>query len=54
MEEKFFFMYHLRQKPEVAMSFPIFERKWFIERFIQQKEKENEAIEAAKQKSKRH
>ncbi len=36
------------------MSFPIFERKWYINRFIEQKEKENEAMEAAKQKSKRH
>lgn len=34
------------------MSLPINERKWIISRFIQQKEKENEAIEAARRKAK--
>jgi hypothetical protein len=34
------------------MALPINERKWMIERFIQQKEKENSAIEAAKRKAK--
>lgn len=33
------------------MSMYINERKWMIERFIQQKEKENEAMEAAKRKA---
>lgn len=34
------------------MTFPIHERKYMIERFIQQKDKENEALEAAKRKAK--
>lgn len=52
MEEVFFFMYHLHLPRESFMSLPINERKWLIERFIQQKEKENEALEAAKRKAK--
>jgi hypothetical protein len=51
MEEKFFFLYHMRLPPDVSMSMYINERKWMIERFIQQKEKENEAMEAAKRKA---
>jgi hypothetical protein len=31
---------------------PIFERKWQIERFIEQKRKENEAIDREKRKAK--
>lgn len=34
------------------MILPINERKWLIDRFIQQKEKENEAMEAARKKAK--
>jgi hypothetical protein len=34
------------------MSLPINLRKWIIERFIKQKEKENEAMESAKRKAK--
>lgn len=52
MEELFFFMYHMRQSRSNFMSLPINERKWLIERFIKQKEKENEAIEAARKKAK--
>lgn len=52
MEELFFFMYHMRQSRDNFMSLPINERKWLIERFIKQKEKENQAIEAAKRKAK--
>lgn len=50
MEEKFFFTYHMRSNPDIAMSMPIYERKWMIERFIKQKEKENQAMEAAQRK----
>ena len=50
MEEKFFFLYHLRMVPDLSMDLPINERKWMIERFIKQKEQENDAIEAAKKK----
>ena len=52
MEELFFFMYHMRQSRENFMTLPINERKWLIERFIQQKEKENEAMESARRKAK--
>lgn len=52
MEEKFFFMYQLHT--EQCMTFPIHERKWYIERFIEQKEKENQAIESAKRKGGKH
>jgi hypothetical protein len=41
----------MRLPPDVSMSMYINERKWMIERFIQQKEKENEAMEAAKRKA---
>lgn len=52
MEELFFFMYHMRQSRENFMTLPINERKWLIDRFIQQKEKENEAMESARKKAK--
>ena len=52
MEELFFFMYHMRQSRDNFMTLPINERKWLIDRFIKQKEKENEAIEAARRKAK--
>lgn len=35
-----------------SMSLPINFRRWMIERYIQQKEKENEAMEAARKKAK--
>jgi len=52
MEEKFFFLYHLHLDSNGSMTMPINERKWMIERFIQQKERENQAIQAAKSKAK--
>jgi hypothetical protein len=52
MEEQFFFMYHLKQSRDSFMSLPINERKWLIERFVKQKEKENEAMESARRKAK--
>jgi len=52
MEEMFFFIYHLRQSRENFLALPINERKWIISRFIQQKERENEAMEAARKKAK--
>jgi hypothetical protein len=50
-EEKFFFLYQLQQPPQVSMEIPIYERKRYIERYLLQKEKENEAMEAAKRKA---
>lgn len=52
MEEVFFFQYHLHMGRFECMSMPVYERKWLIRRFIEQKEKENEAMEAAKKKKK--
>ena len=43
MEEVFFFIYHLHMDRDTALRLPINERKWMIERFIQQKQKENDA-----------
>lgn len=42
----------MKQSRENFMSLPINERKWLVNRFIQQKEKENEAMEAARRKAK--
>ena len=42
----------MKQSRENFMCLPINERKWLIERFIQQKEKENEAMESARKKAK--
>lgn len=33
-----------------ASLYPVFERKWIIERFMEQRKKENEEIEKAKKK----
>jgi hypothetical protein len=33
-----------------ADKYPIFERKWLIERFMEQRKKENEEIEKSKKK----
>ena len=48
LEEKFFFWYHYRTDPGISMSLPIIDRKWYIDRYIEQKERENQLIEAAK------
>ena len=40
MEEKFFFLYHMNLSWNLFQKMPINERKWTIERFIQQKDKE--------------
>jgi len=52
MEEEFFFVYHLHVMREEFLKYPITERKWLIERFIQQKNKENEQMEAERRKAK--
>lgn len=48
MEEIFFFQYHMHMSRIECMSIPVHERKWMIQRFIDQKRKENEAIDKAK------
>lgn len=51
-EEIFFFQYHMKLPMHNSMSLPIKFRKWMIDRYIQQKEKEHEAMEAARKKAK--
>lgn len=51
LEEQFFFMYHLRQGLHSSMSMPINTRKWMIDRYVQQKEQENEAMESQRRKA---
>ena len=36
-----------------AMAMPVHERKWLVDRFIEQKQKENSAMEDARRKAKR-
>lgn len=52
-EEIFFFQYHMRLPMASSMTLPINLRKWMIERYIDQKEKEKEAMDAQSRK-KRH
>lgn len=52
MEEAFFLQYHLRMGYRESLSLEVRERRWFIQRLIKQKQKENEAIEAAKRTAK--
>jgi hypothetical protein len=48
MEELFFFQYHMHMSKRDCMTLPVHERKWIIQRFIRQKQRESEAIEKAK------
>jgi len=48
MEEKFFYKYHLNTTFDECMSLPIHERKWYVQRFIEQKEREESAIKKAR------
>jgi len=50
-EEIWFFLYHLHVSEDEFMTIPINRRKWMIDRFIQQKERENQAMEAARRKA---
>jgi len=52
MEELFFFQYHMHMSKQDCMTIPIHERKWLIQRFIEQKKKESEAIERMKKQKK--
>jgi hypothetical protein len=53
MEEIFFFQYHLHMSRAEAFNMPVHERKWLIDRFIEQKQKENSAMEDARRRAKR-
>lgn len=50
MEELFFFQYHMHMSKQDCMTIPIHERKWLIQRFVDQKKKESEAVERMKKK----
>lgn len=50
MEELFLFHYHMHMSRADALSMPVFERKWVLNRFVEQKEKENEAMDKARKK----
>lgn len=49
-EEIFFFQYFMKLPFDRCMRMPINLRKWMVERYIQQKEKEHEALEAERRK----
>jgi hypothetical protein len=51
-EEIFFFQYHLRLSMEQSMRMPINLRKWMMHRYVQQRENEEKAMEAAKKRGK--
>lgn len=53
LEEIFFFMYNLGRNAHETLNLPINTRKWLTARFVEQKEKENEAIEAQRRAAKR-
>jgi hypothetical protein len=50
MDEQFFFLYHLNRSRSEFLEYPINERRYLIAKFIDQKEKEHEHIEKAKNK----
>lgn len=43
-------MYHMKQQWPHVMQLPVPERRWYVDRFIEQKEKEHKAAERARQK----
>lgn len=50
-EEIFFFQYQMHMDPEMCMRMPIVLRRWMIERFVEQRESENKAIESQQRKA---
>jgi hypothetical protein len=50
MEEMFFFIYHMGMDWRAFLQLPINARKWLVDKFIDQKNRENEAFEAAKRR----
>ena len=52
MDEFFFIMYHMKQSYSEVKKMPVYERKHFINMFIEQKTKENEAIESMRKNKK--
>jgi hypothetical protein len=53
MEEIFFYMYYMNGVTwQSAMRMKIYERKWYIERFVEQRHREQEQREADMRKAK--
>ncbi len=50
-EEQWFYLYNFQMPPWETNQLPILERKWFIDRFIKQKEREKEAYDRERSKS---
>jgi hypothetical protein len=50
LEEMFFFKYFMKIGREEFLKYPITERKWFIDRFIRQKEKEHDELQKSRKK----
>lgn len=50
-EEIFFYMYQLHQPYSEILKMPLILKRWLIERWVNQKEKEHEASEAAARKA---
>jgi hypothetical protein len=44
-------MYHLQIPEQYVRKMEIFTRKWHIDRFVDQKQRENEAIEKERKKA---
>jgi hypothetical protein len=53
MEEVFFFQYHLQMSKTECLKLQIMERRFLIERFIQQKNSEKEEIDKERRKASR-
>lgn len=47
MDEMFFFLYHLHVNKQDFMRYTIAERRYLIDKFIDQKKKEKESYDAA-------
>jgi len=52
-EEIFFFLYHMKQPMSETLKLQINMRKWLINKFVEQKDRENEHMEAERRKIKR-
>jgi hypothetical protein len=52
MEEVFFFEYYLHESRSNSLKIPVYERKWLITRFFEQKERENQEMDRAKRQAK--
>jgi len=52
-EEEFIHIYHLGQDWQTIQKMPIYERKWLIDRFVEQKKAEEERMQSATRKTRR-